>query len=359
MPKWSYVYVLAFMMMANLIACQTDDDSLSPTIAPKETLSLAVFTPIPTVNILPTNTKTPTPTLTPTATVSPSATAPPSPTPTEVIPTATLFDERSGVVGTSAPLILRQDHYLLARPIARSDFLVDWVDRTYPYGGTQFGAREVHLGVEFVNPRFTPVLAAADGVVYYAGDDSQNQFGPSLDYYGLLVIIEHPLLIVDGAPLYTLYGHLQSVSVEAGQRVERGDRVGQIGDSGIAIGPHLHFEVRVQDPTDWRNTRNPELWLAPYPGFGTLAGRVRDSQGNYLTDVVLLVRGDAISREAYTYGGSEVNRDPVWDENFTLGDLPEGQYTVIISTAQGKLRFSDAVTIQAGQTTWLDIQLKD
>lgn len=345
MQKW-FICGMACLLWIGLAACQSEI-SVTTIVPPTETLALIAFTPIPTVAIQPTHTPTRHSTSTPvvTSSATPSFTPTPSLTATQ---TATL---------SSMSSVVRRDHYWLSRPIARSEFLVDWIDRTYPYGGTQFGAREVHLGVEFVNPRFTPVLAAADGVIYYAGDDRQKQFGPMTDYYGNLVVIEHNVQTYDGLNLYTLYGHLQSISVNTGQMVAQGERIGQVGDTGIAIGPHLHFEVRVGDPNDWRNTRNPELWLIPYPRFGTLAGRVRDSRGNYLQGMVLLVRADNFSRETYTYGGDEVNRDTFWDENFTLGDLPVGQYDVIISTEQGKIRFKEQVTIQSGQTTWLDINL--
>ncbi len=52
----------------------------------------------------------------------------------------------------------------------------------------------------------------------------------------------------EGHILYTLYGHLESVSVTAGQPVNAGDVVGIVGSSGVALGSHLHFEVRQDDP---------------------------------------------------------------------------------------------------------------
>jgi hypothetical protein len=86
--------------------------------------------------------------------------------------------------------------------------------------------------------------------------------------------IQHDFTTLEGVPLYTLYGHLSAVTVSVGQRVARGDQIGDVGATGIALGPHLHFEVRVGDPYNFNATRNPELWLHPYPDYGTLVGRV-------------------------------------------------------------------------------------
>ena len=259
----------------------------------------------------------------------------------------------------------RVTHQWLYRPIELSAERVHWVDRTYPYGSTQLGNRSVHLGVEFANPRFTPVLAAEEGRVLYAGNDSSTQFGPRLNYYGNLIVLEHTSLSApDGRTLYTLYGHLQRMNVQTGQRVNAGDQLGAVGDSGIALGPHLHFEVRVAAPYDYRSTRNPELWLRPYVDHGTLAGFATVAgvpPAEYGERVVLLVRkrnnGDGTTRETYAYEGTQVNSSSAWGENFVLGDLPSGDYEVIVSTRLGRVRFQQHVSIESGHTTWLEVPL--
>ncbi|MCA9911792.1 MAG: hypothetical protein KC496_00520, partial [Anaerolineae bacterium] len=94
----------------------------------------------------------------------------------------------------------------------------------------------------------------------------------------------------------------------------------------------------------------------PYPGYGTLAGRVRGIDNPY--GVVLQVRSDAVQREVYTYGSDRVNSDPAWGENFTLGDLPAGVYEVYIRDSNGRVQFRQDVTIEAGKTNWLDVELR-
>lgn len=247
------------------------------------------------------------------------------------------------------------DQYAMIRPIARSG--VDYVDRTYAYGDTQRGRRETHKGVEFVNPRGTPVLAAAGGTVIFAGQDDELVIGPYPNYYGNAVIIEHRLDTVDGLPIYTLYGHLNTIDVEFGQVVNAGDHIGTVGSEGIAEGAHLHFEVRADDPLDFGATRNPDLWIYPYPQFGTLAGRVVNTAGElqYGTAVEITpLSQDGSVRYAFTYADDTVNSSASWNENFTMGDLPEGEYEVLVSD-NGRVRFRSQVTIEPNVTTWIDI----
>ncbi|MDX1991596.1 MAG: peptidoglycan DD-metalloendopeptidase family protein [bacterium] len=304
--------------------------ALQATAVPTAGPPPATRTPIPT----PTNTEPPT--ATPTITLTPTLTETPTVTPTPEL----------------------VDHYVLNRPVSR-DAEQDYVDRTYPYGSTQGGRRAVHVGVEFVNPRGTPVLAAAAGTVYYAGDDLEREFGPQTWYYGRLVVIEHTMQSPEGLPVYSLYGHLDRVEVEEGQEVRAGDRVGIVGDTGVADGPHLHFEVRVGDPDDFNATRNPDLWIYPWMGFGTLAGFVtQDGEPQLEVTVQIRALNSAAVRYATTYASDLVNSDYIWRENFTYGDLPEGEYEVIVAEETGRVRFRQTVTIRAGETTFVDVPLE-
>ena len=94
-----------------------------------------------------------------------------------------------------------------------------------------------HNGVDYGAPAGTPVRSVADGVVETAG----RQNG-----YGNVIQLQH------GAGKTTIYAHLSKIDVRQGQRVEQGQRIGTVGATGWATGPHLHFEFRVggryQDP---------------------------------------------------------------------------------------------------------------
>lgn len=89
-----------------------------------------------------------------------------------------------------------------------------------------------HKGIDYAAPRGTPVKAAGDGKVVFAG----NKGG-----YGRVVIIQH------GQSYSTLYAHLNSYAkgVRNGKRVRQGQVIGYVGSSGLATGPHLHYEFRV------------------------------------------------------------------------------------------------------------------
>ncbi len=95
-----------------------------------------------------------------------------------------------------------------------------------------FGRRwgRQHEGIDLAGAYGSPILATADGVVTHAGSKSA---------YGLMVEIRHPY------GLTTRYAHMSKVSVEAGQKVSRGDQIGDMGNTGRSTGTHLHYEVRV------------------------------------------------------------------------------------------------------------------
>lgn len=95
-----------------------------------------------------------------------------------------------------------------------------------------FGMRwgRMHNGTDFAAPIGTPIYAPADGVVTFAGWSSG---------YGRLVKVQHAFGIE------TRYAHQNRIRVEVGQRLSRGDRIGDIGNSGRSTGPHLHYEIRV------------------------------------------------------------------------------------------------------------------
>ena len=92
------------------------------------------------------------------------------------------------------------------------------------------GGRRMHNGVDFAAGSGTPLYATADGVVIHAGWGSG---------YGRLVKIQHEFGIE------TRYAHMSKMRVKVGQRVSRGDRIGDMGASGRVTGVHLHYEVRV------------------------------------------------------------------------------------------------------------------
>jgi murein DD-endopeptidase MepM/ murein hydrolase activator NlpD len=112
-----------------------------------------------------------------------------------------------------------------------------------------FGARggRPHEGIDLPAPIGTPVRAAADGRVVYAGDGIRG--------YGNLVVVRH------SGDLLTVYAHNSALLVREGDAVAAGDRVALVGQSGHATGPHLHFEVRQE-----QIPRDPMLYLPTLSG---------------------------------------------------------------------------------------------
>lgn len=91
--------------------------------------------------------------------------------------------------------------------------------------------RRMHTGVDLSAKTGTPIYATGDGTVQVAGRSDD------LSGYGIAVLINH------GYGYQTLYGHMNDVKVRQGQKVKRGELLGHVGSTGLASGPHCHYEV--------------------------------------------------------------------------------------------------------------------
>ena len=103
-----------------------------------------------------------------------------------------------------------------------------------------FNYSREHAGVDYAAPTGTPVRSIGDGVVEFAGVQSG---------YGNVIYIRHR-----NKRDSTVYAHLSRIGVKAGDNVMQGETIGAVGQTGVATGPHLHFEFRIdndpQDPTE-------------------------------------------------------------------------------------------------------------
>jgi len=145
----------------------------------------------------------------------------------------------------------------LASPLAFSRVTSGFAMRFHPIQQTW----KAHLGVDYGAPTGTPVRAVGDGVIEVAGP--QNG-------YGNVVQIRH------GGDKLTVYAHLSRIDVKRGQRIAQGERIGAVGATGWATGPHLHFEFRVagihRDPlTIAKAAETLTLDAAARPRFAALA----------------------------------------------------------------------------------------
>jgi murein DD-endopeptidase MepM/ murein hydrolase activator NlpD len=114
--------------------------------------------------------------------------------------------------------------------------------RRNPFGGSSY---ESHEGQDIEALTGTPVIAAASGTVTIAG--VQNG-------YGNVVYIDH------GNGLSTRYGHLSHIDVSVGQTIRQGELLGLVGSTGRSTGPHLHYEVRINN-----SPVNPRMYLPGAP----------------------------------------------------------------------------------------------
>jgi len=119
---------------------------------------------------------------------------------------------------------------------------IDWPvsGRITSYFGRRRGRK--HEGMDIAAKRGTPVKAASSGRVIYSGRGIKG--------YGNLVVLQHM------GKINTVYAHLDKRAVRKGQYVKKGRKIGAVGSTGRASGPHLHFEFRKKG-----RPQNPLLYL--------------------------------------------------------------------------------------------------
>jgi murein DD-endopeptidase MepM/ murein hydrolase activator NlpD len=141
------------------------------------------------------------------------------------------------ITGKATPTILWQGAFA---QLSNSKVEANFADqRTYTYGGDAIDTA-YHLGYDLSVTRHYPVEAANSGTVAFAGD---------LGIYGGTVMVDH------GLGLYSLYGHLSSIDVKAGDPVGKRQILGKTGETGLAAGDHLHYGVYLAGvavlPVEW------------------------------------------------------------------------------------------------------------
>jgi murein DD-endopeptidase MepM/ murein hydrolase activator NlpD len=106
-----------------------------------------------------------------------------------------------------------------------------WISSTFGYRTSPFtGLREFHNGLDIATQKGTPILAAADGVVTFAGTKG---------LMGKLIVIDH------GYGMVTRYAHIHKMLKKRGDAVKKGDTIALVGNTGRSTGSHLHYEVHL------------------------------------------------------------------------------------------------------------------
>jgi murein DD-endopeptidase MepM/ murein hydrolase activator NlpD len=147
------------------------------------------------------------------------------------------FDEYQALLATVKEIKKIQDATPSLCPVEGGSISSKFGYRISPFKGS----KEFHSGLDISVRKGTPVKATADGFVIcaeYNGD------------LGKEVIIDH------GFGIVTAYGHLSEIKVRIGQQVQRGGMIGKVGNTGRSTGPHLHYEVRLNN-----NPINPKKYI--------------------------------------------------------------------------------------------------
>lgn len=291
-----------------------------------------------------------------------------------------IFPDRATATPTAAPvptlppITLQPGRpWTTLAPPADADHL--WVGRSFPgfvqnqiaapsyqFGSTGGGRYRPHHGMDIANPSGTPVRAAVSGEVVHAGFDDLELLGPYNNFYGNAVVIklDRRLSVAGGEmDVYLLYGHLSEVRAARGQRVQPDDLIGLVGMTGIAIGPHLHVEMRVGANT-YQHSVNPYVWVEPPPGAGAVAVRLLTADGRTWPNArITLARFEGNiatwARVMEIYPDNEsINPDPLWGENGAMDSVPAGNY-VLVGMVNGERVAAEAVVV-AGQTTFVEMR---
>ncbi len=289
--------------------------------------------------------------------VQPTSTPPP-PTPTPG-PAAVLVPgpQWPDFTPAAAPAV---DHFWLGQPHPAG--YNQFYSPNYQFGSTANERYRIHHGVDISSDSGTPVLAMGEGEVVHAGPDNPTLLGPYNNFYGNSVVIRlnRRLPTLEGEQdVYVLLGHLSAVYVERGQQVTPDVVVGAVGMTGIAIGPHLHVEVRVGQ-NSYLDSVNPALWMQNPPGTGSVAVRLLTADGRSWSDArVSLLRyeggGTRWVRTIEIYPDAEnISADPAWGENGALSQLAAGAYW-IGGVVNGE-KFGQNITIYSGETAFVEFR---
>lgn len=261
--------------------------------------------------------------------------------------------------------IVEIENPFLFKPIFQFPFSEDAqriIEPSYRFGSTLFGERMPHDGIEILNPLGTPVLAAADGIVYFSGNDRSKKWGRYTNLYGNFIIIEHKFEEIEDK-VYTMYAHLSELLVNEGEEVTANQVIGFVGATGKAFTNHLHFEVRVGD-VYLQNARNPELFLPLISQtdeeVGIIIGSLLSKNGDFITGgSVVLQRiidnlpqpGSSIYIETYTKGIFSADN---WQENFVMSNIPAGEYR--ISAFSNQYFIDKIITVHPNEFTLIKLQ---
>ncbi|MGA9397643.1 MAG: M23 family metallopeptidase [Anaerolineaceae bacterium] len=284
------------------------------------------------------------------------------PTPSQIMIKAVTRSPKASSTPTPTQYILKPlntpgispySHFLFGRPLDISQPIWPLAELRFGSATNRSNESGIHTGLDLLADYGTPVYALGPGEVIWSGYGIESYLGPD-NAYGVAVTIKHDA-VINHQSVYSIYAHLSVTHVEAGDRVARGDLIGEIGLTGNTSGPHLHLEVRLGDDSSFI-TRNPELYISPLPGHGVLAARLLNSDGSILHNQEMVIESleDHQIWSATSYATGAATSDYILMENLVVGDLPAGQYAIVVNYGGAKLHHS--VMIYPGEITFFTLQ---
>lgn len=239
------------------------------------------------------------------------------------------------VLFAGSPLVA-QEAVRLVRPVSDDRPM----NGRFLFGETS-SANGTQTGVDFVTEVGDTVFAAHAGTVGTVSDE----------------LFAGNFLILDGnwkdEKINTYYGHLVKAIVAEGATVAAGDPIAIAGQTGDVSGPRLHFEIRYgwhssETPLD-NSYMNPELWVS-MANTGVIVGTVPSALNETRVDIDPDPKTrppyDTYSYSlTYDFSSSKIGSDPFYNENYVIGEVKPGTYTITSGT------YVKTVTVNAGEIT--------
>ncbi len=208
-----------------------------------------------------------------------------------------------------------------------------------------------HTGID-IAANYDTVYSASSGYAYLVAFDTTNPNGYEPTGAGNYIIVKSEW---EGRVIYIYYMHLSKALIAEDDAVIPGQIIAVSGNTGNSTGPHLHFEIREGSASYYasRNRRNPELWIAKN-GMGAIYGKVPNAPNSSRVNI----SPDPKPRPPYTnysysltynFNDSGIGSDDMYKENYAIGDVKPGTYT--ITSVNGYVR---TVTVKAGEVVNAD-----
>ena len=244
---------------------------------------------------------------------------------------------------------IRAQEFRLLRPVPD----IIQTNGSYLFGEPSISsAGNAHRGID-ISIKWDTVYSATNGSVYFVGYNPNDTIGGyQPNGAGNYVTIRSQW---EGKFVYLYYMHLQIPLVSTNDIVLSGQPIAISGNTGYSTGAHLHFEIRMDSPSSTsRKTRNPELWCA-ITGMGAIYGYIPNAPNNTRVNI----SPDPKPRPPYTtfgwaltynFADPYVGSDDVYNENYAIGDVKPGTYTITAPT----MGYTRVVAVNAGQVVSAD-----